>query len=175
MISLIHKSIINVVIAPHGITDLIHSTNFNTTKQLLTFNSASLIGSTLLSHNNPILLDDLFLLSSIVHFRHDMPNFVYIPNYIFSSLLLKSAIVINHNILFFYMLTLHVPNHYKTNWIHIKKNPYKNIVFIILFTLFLSYLGLNYPFIYESKFIFDLSKGIVISHVIYNELYIHNI
>ena len=60
MISLIHKSIINVVIAPHGITDLIHSTNFNTTKQLLTFNSASLIGSTLLSHNNPILLDDLF-------------------------------------------------------------------------------------------------------------------
>ena len=72
------------------------------------------------------------------------------------------------------MLISHVPNHYKTNWIYIKKNTHINVSFIILFTFFLTYIGLTYPYLYDSKMIFDISKGLVISHVIYNEIYIHN-
>jgi len=173
MIPIIHKHLITSIIAPHGITDLIHAVQNNTTNQLIYFNSASILSSSLLSVNNPEILNNLFILSSIIHFRHDMPNINIIPNYIFSSLLLKSAIVFNHNILFFYMLLSHIPNHYKTNWIYIKQNTFINVSFIFFFTIFLTYIGLTYPYLYNSKIIFDISKGIVISHVIYNEIYIH--
>ena len=174
MIPTIHKHIITTIIAPHGITDLIHSVQHNTTNQLLSFNSASILTSCLLSHHNSAYLNDLFIFSSIIHFRHDMPNLSIIPNYIFSCLLLKSAIDFNHNILFFYMLLSHIPNHYKTNLIYIKQKTFLNVSFIFIFTILLTYIGLTNPYLYDSKIIFDISKGIVISHVIYNEIYIHN-
>ena len=174
MIPIIHKYIITTIIAPHGITDLIHSVQHNTTNQVVTFNGASILTSSILSHHNPECLNALFILSSVIHFRHDMPNLKFLPDYIFSCLLLKSAIDFNHNILFVYMLISHVPNHYKTNWIYIKQNTHINISFIIFFTFFLTYIGLTYPYLYDSKMIFDISKGLVISHVIYNEIYIHN-
>ncbi len=174
MIPSIHKHIISTIIAPHGITDLIHSVQNNCTNELLSINSISIVGSSLLSETNPMLLNNLFILSSVIHFRHDMPKQIYIPDYILSFILIQLAINYNYNILFVYMILSHVPNHYKTNWIYIKENSFTNIYFISIFTFFLTYIGLTFPYLYESKMIFDISKGIVISHVIYNEIYIYN-
>ena len=160
--------------SPHGITDMIHAVQYNSTNELLLINGVSLVTSYAMSDQNPLLLDGLFMASSIVHFRHDMPTIRNIPKSIFSALLITSFIY-EPNILFLYMLTSHVPNHYKTNWKFINNEPQKNVGFILLFTLVLSYFGEAYPWIYTSNLAIDLSKGLIISHIIYDEKYIfHN-
>ena len=175
MITSIHRHLITSVIAPHGITDVIHALQHNTTTELVAYNGASLATSWLLSSHIPVVLDDAFIIASIAHFRHDMDNHIIcVPKYVMSGALLFAAIHFDPNILYGYMVFVHVPNHYKTNWKYIKANPWKNIGGIIIFSLLLFGLGEFYPFLLESNQLFAMSKGIVISHVLYNELYIHD-
>lgn len=174
IISPIHKNLLTTVIAPHGITDMIHAAQYNTTTELLAYQGVSLATSLVLSKHIPIVLDDAFIIASITHFRHDMgnPEIFRVPKYVMSAALLFASIHFDPNILYSYMVLIHVPNHYKTNWKYIKSSPQKNIGGIILFSLLLFGLGEFYPSLFESKEIFAMSKGIVISHVLYNELYI---
>lgn len=169
---LIKKAIVKNIIAPHGITDIIHSVNNNTTKKLLFINSATCSSS--IFFNNDLFYDNginiIFLLTSIIHFRHDMPYISNIPRYIISSILLLS-IYYNHDIFYLYMTCLHVPNHYKFNYKYIKKNIFINIFLIGLFTYGINILD-NY--ILYTSFIRNIIKNIVISHILYQELYVHN-
>ena len=174
MISAIHRHLLTSVIAPHGITDMIHASQYNTTTELLAYQGVTLATSLALSTHIPVVLDDAFIIASITHFRHDMGNlgFFGVPKYVMSGALLFVAINFDPNILYGYMVFVHVPNHYKTNWKYIKVSPLKNIGGIIVFSLMLFCIGELFPFLFESKEIFAMSKGIIISHVLYNELYI---
>lgn len=168
----IKKAIVKNIIAPHGITDIMHSMKQNTTKDLLIINSIScsscLLFDNSLSYENGINI--FFLLASILHFRHDMPSILNIPKYIISSILIL-AIYCNHDIFYIYMVILHVPRHYMTNYIYIKKNFLLNI-FILLFTTYI--INVLDNIIILSPLSMNIIKNIVISHVIYQEKFIHN-
>ena len=168
----IKKAIVKNIIAPHGITDIMHSFQHNTTSNLLFINGVSCYSSLLLNNNIDYnnFINIFFLFTSIIHFRHDMPVIKYIPRYIISTSLLIS-IYFNHDIFYIYMTLLHVPKHYITNFSYIKSNLKLNI-FILLFTTYsinvLDNIILLYPVL------INIFKNIVISHIIYQELFIHN-
>lgn len=178
MIPTIHKHLLTAVIAPHGITDIIHATKHNATTELVAWNGASLASSWFLSQHIPIILDEMFIIASIVHFRHDMPvlgqELARVPKYVLSGALLFASIRYDPNILFGYMVLLHVPNHYIMNWKFMKDEPYQNIGLVVAFSLLLVFSGEYFPWIFDSQLLFDMSKGIIVSHVIYNEKNIHN-
>ena len=101
-----------------------------------------------------------------------MPRVFGIPRFIWSSLLI--SLFSAYNIAFYpFMILIHVPNHYRINWQYIKKNLLRNIQFLFLFTLFSSFFG---DFIFDNLltgYVIDMAKGIVIAHIIYEELHIH--
>tara|TARA_Y100000816_G_scaffold283423_1_gene260294 strand:- start:2828 stop:3400 length:573 start_codon:yes stop_codon:yes gene_type:complete len=169
---IILQKAVSTVIAPHGITDLIHANQHNITSELLQINGFTLVYSHVLHFTDQNVLATLFLLSSIIHFRHDMPRVFGIPRFIWSSLLI--SLFSAYNIAFFpFMVLLHVPNHYRINWRFIKKNLTRNIQFLFLFTIFSSFLG---DYIFDNLltgYVVDMAKGIVIAHIIYEELHIH--
>ena len=169
----IYKNILTTVIAPHGITDMIHAVQYNITSELLALNGAVLGASVIMADNAPMLLDGAFMAASVVHFRHDMPTIKYVPKSALSTLLIGSSVLYDPNIFFLYMVATHVPNHYRTNWRYIRENTGKNVALIILFTLILYSCCELFPALYESKLAFDCSKGLVISHIIYDEKHIY--
>ena len=169
----IYKNILTTVIAPHGITDMIHAVQYNITTELLALNGAVLGASVIMANNAPMLLDGAFMAASVVHFRHDMPTIKYVPKSTLSTLLIGSSVLYEPNIIFIYMVATHVPNHYRTNWRYIRENTEKNVGLIILFTLALYLCGELFPTLYECQLAFDCSKGLVISHIIYDEKHIY--
>ena len=169
---IILQKALSTVIAPHGITDLIHANQHNITTELLHINGFTMVYSHVLHFTDQNILGTLFLLSSIIHFRHDMPRVLGIPRFIWSSLLI--SLFSAYNMAFYpFMILIHVPNHYRINWQYIKKNMSRNLQFLFLFTLFSSFLG---DFVFDkllTGYVIDMAKGIVIAHIIYEELHIH--
>ena len=174
----IKRKILTTVIAPHGITDLIHASQYNTTQQLLSINTFCLLSSIGLSQNEATTLglDFCFVIASAIHFRHDLKVLIKDKcqekhKCVFSIVVLLSFLV-NQDLFFWYMSILHVPNHYFTNKQIISKQLIFNLTFILSFTLFLSFMGdqdiLFCPFFYP------IYKGVIMSHVAYQELYVHN-
>lgn len=169
--SYILQKALSSVIAPHGITDLIHARQHNLTSELLQINGVSLVYSHVFHFADQNVLSTLFLLLSIVHFRHDMPNIFGIPRFILSSFLL--SLFSMYPISFFpYMVILHVPNHYRMNWWYIKKKKSTNIPFLIFITALFSYAGDIVLNNYLTSYVVDMAKGFVVAHIIYNELHV---
>lgn len=170
----IYQNIISGIIAPHGITDLFHAKQNNCVNQLLSINIACASSSLLLNtiHDPYCLLDASFFISSVIHFRHDMPQVFPKSDYSTSLLLLLSSIFYNHDIFFIYMLFVHVPHHYYMNRNVIKEQLNLNISILILMTT-ISLYGTHIVNVFDSLLLFDLSKGVIISHILYEELYIH--
>jgi hypothetical protein len=169
----IYKNIITTVIAPHGITDMIHAVQYNITSEIMALYGSVLGASVIMANNAPIILDVSFIVASVVHFRHDMPVIKYVPKCALSTLLIGGSVLYDPNILFLYMVAIHVPNHYRINWRYIRENTKKNIGVIFLCTVTLYLCGEIFPIIYESQLAFDCSKGLVISHIIYDEKHIY--
>lgn len=178
----IKRKILTTVIAPHGITDLIHASRYNNTQQLLSINSFCLLSSFGLSQNEATTLglNFIFVIASAIHFRHDMKVVIKdncqepreeFRKCIFSIIVLLSFIA-NNDLFFWYMSFLHVPNHYYMNKKIISKQIVKNVSFILSFTMFLSFLG-NQDVIFQ-PFFYPVYKAVVMSHVVYQELYVHN-
>ena len=170
----VYQNIISGIIAPHGITDLFHAKQNHHMKQLLSINVACASSSMFLStiHDPYFILDSSFFISSLIHFRHDMPKVFPGSNYVTSFLLLMTSICCNHDLFFVYMLLCHVPHHYYMNKDVIKENIKFNIPLLAL-TTFISLYCSHVFNIFDSTFMYDVSKGIVISHILYEELYIH--
>lgn len=177
--------IVTNVIAPHGISDLSHSILTERLPQLMTINAMTIVGSKLITpFNKNILLDIIFVVSSIVHFRKDFPkikiNYNTIPNWVLCSVFLLGCVFAEYkinsdlgvNMFLSYMTFLHVPNHYRFNWKYIKKNIILNLFlltsFPVLFNLILKYFKIN---VSGNSFI-NLMKAFIISHIIYDELYV---
>lgn len=170
---IVYQNIISGIIAPHGMTDLFHSQQYNKTKELLLMNAGITITSFILNNNDlsPIL-DSSFFLSSIVHFRHDMPNIKMIPRYFLSTSLILLSLQ-QPDLFFLYMIALHVPNHYKNNWKYIEYDKDKNIGILFLFTVIFLYITNQYNDLIDVNFISTLSKSGIISHIVYEETSIH--
>ena len=174
----IKRKILTSVIAPHGITDILHATQNNSTKQLLSINSLCVVGSFGLSQTDVTMLglNSFFLITSLVHFRHDFPvisknTSKELQQYVCSVALILSFVE-NHELFFWYMTLVHVPNHYYLNREVVKERCVINLSFILGFSLLLSFIGEQY--IIFDPLLFPLYKGLVIGHVIYQELCVHS-
>ena len=92
---ILRNTLIKNVIAVHGITDLTHSILYNNLPKLLVLqNSVYFFSKKMMNrHANDIL----FLISSIIHFRHDFPSLkiknITIPSSFVSAFFLFSCIL----------------------------------------------------------------------------------
>lgn len=172
--------IVNTIISPHGITDLSHSLETENTNNLLkiygiNFTLSNFILNDICYDN---FINSLLIASSIIHFRHDIPNIKYknynIPKYIISFLLISFFVILKSDMIFYYMLFIHVPNHFKLNNFHIKNNKLLNFILYSIFGFILLIIDEKYNYIYDNINLINNLKFIIISHVIYQEKYILN-
>ena len=70
------------------------------------------------------------------------------------------------------MLFIHVPNHYKLNWTFFKKDKTFTASIITLTTIIFLLIGEKYDNLIYTSYMIDLFKGIIISHIVYEEMYI---
>ena len=168
---LLMKHLTTSFIAPHGITDLIHAKNQEKMQELLTTYSTTIASSYLLSeiHMDSITNFTFFILS-IVHFRNDMPEIKGIPRYVWSFLFLQFSIMNSPILFFLYMMFIHVPNHYKMNWCELKKDPKLSLMIILSSTFFIELFGRDLHTLMLNDSLMSVMKGIIMSHVIYEEL-----
>lgn len=165
------KCAVNGIIAPHGITDLIHAQQNNLLPQIFTINGISILTSILLDKSySENILNGVFIVSSIIHFRRDFPENELIPPFLLSSILLLISILYNHDILLFFMLFIHVPNHYNLNWKYLKNEKIQTIIILTVS----SSLFLTMENTYSFTTLTPIIKGVIISHIIYEEKYIFN-
>jgi len=163
------------IIAPHGMTDLIYAEENNSLQPLLRINAFCIAGAFLIHMMN---FDDinnmLFMTSSALHFRHDFPIKNSSIQLLISSLLVANAQNIGIEIFMLYMCLIHVPNHYTIYKNLIAKYPVKSLYYIsivgILSTLFVYS---DPSFMYNDN-VHTISKGLIISHILYEELYTKN-
>ncbi len=167
------KHLINGIIAPHGISDIIHAHQNDLTKQLLQINFFGLGTSLILNKYNHFILNSIFLLSSIIHFRHDMPKISKIPRYTLSIFMVFSLFFINPLIFLVYMLLVHVPHHYMMSWQFLKKEKLKSFLTILFSSGLLLKSGLYFEVYLKNSMLFNGVKGLIISHIIYEELFVH--
>tara|TARA_B100000123_G_scaffold245029_1_gene200682 strand:- start:217 stop:753 length:537 start_codon:yes stop_codon:yes gene_type:complete len=169
--SILLKTISSGVIAPHGITDLVHAIQNNKINEINKIYVATTGSVVLLDiFDQHFLIEFLFFVFSIIHFQHDVPLNNKTMRYFITSSMLLTCILYDPNLLYFYLTFIHVPQHYKTNWNMLHKTKELSI-FIISTTTFASLLFIN-ELSFENTFSIDLIKGIIISHIIYQEKYI---
>ena len=117
----------------------------NYTFNLLKINTL-MVGSTnfiINPYNLDNILNIIFLTSSIIHFSHDMPhlkfNQNYISKYLLATLLFFSSCFIGLDLIIYYMVIIHVPNHYISNKDVVFNDLKTNIFFDqIFFSFFFS-------------------------------------
>jgi hypothetical protein len=188
------KPIITGIISPHGITDFIHAKKFGLLKELYHVNLSIISAGSFL---NLLHLDNVvnivFITSSIIHFRNDMPIIQH--NYInsklntnqlqllLSSLMVGSLYVVPHDFFILYMIFIHTPNHYKMALPYIQERLLETVLLVVGLGMFLTYISCsNYPIIDLSNdnlidcnsMLYNFIKTVIISHIVYEELYIFN-
>jgi hypothetical protein len=170
---LLFKQLTTTIIGPHGITDMIHANQTNHLAQLYQINALTATSSIVLSqiHMTPIL-DTVFFIASIIHFRRDMPEISNIPRYVWSTALLMTTIQIPE-LFFAYMVLVHVPHHYEMNWKYMKENPRMSFALILVTTLLMGHTGTMLGDNIYADSIVNVSKGIIVSHIVYEELFVH--
>lgn len=169
-LSLVQQLSISFVIAPHGITDVIHAKKYKKMNELLFTYCSTFIASTALFDEYFPSLFIVFFISSVMHFNHDLNLFIYEKrtNYLQSAILL--LYFINYPLPFLnYMNFIHVPLHYKKSWPFIKSNI-SEVSALILIVGTVSLVTLHFP----SSFATSTSIGIILGHIIYEELFVHN-
>jgi len=160
--------ILSSIVVPHGITDIVLSYETNS-YHIMTY--LYIFIPLVCIFMNDFIYKLTFIISSIIHFRHDLSPIV--PYYIMVNYFVGD-IDYNDSLYYItiYLSLIHVPYHYylifiKTNYI------YEHLIIIILFT------GISYkisPFLIDWINIHNgrdkLSKyigAIIISHIFFNE------
>ena len=172
--------LINTVIAPHGITDIGHSIITDNSNNLLKIYGINFAITNLLINNleNNNLMTILLLSSTIIHFRYDFPKISFnnyqIPRYLLVSVSLLLFHAINSDLLIYYMVLFHVPNHFKLNDFHIRKLKLFNILIYFFTGALCLYIDNNYHEVFNNINIINNIESIIISHVLYQEKYIMN-
>ena len=156
---------INHIIAPHGITDIVHAhVNKQYPVLLGAYAGSTTTGWLLHTTHNDLYLCGVFGVLSIVHFRNDF----VLPKWILSTIVLALMVVPSPvDALLFYMVALHVPNHYRMAWPYVAKE--KLLTTVLLYGTgvwcdhFLVQTMVAQPY---------LILSLVIGHVVYQE-FIH--
>ena len=180
--------IVKNIIAPHGITDISHALMTNRNKELFLLNLFNVgLAETIVT---PFSLsnhyDVIFFIATIIHFKNDfsnikIKNFVF-PKYISSALFIAICLLINkvipynlgYDILLGYMTIIHVPNHYRENWFHIKKDLVLNFLIMMFTIAFFNGISDSFPELMDNIYMINAGKAIIISHIFYQEKYIKN-
>lgn len=171
---LLIKQAIVGIIAPHGMTDTIHALQTNNLKALYGINAISM-GSFFAMHkmNAHLLLNGLFIAFSTLHFQHDIPAKNWFLR-LFTILSIFRLGFYDTNILILYMVLAHVPQHYMNNFKYLAKTPAMSFIIMGLTTLFMVNLEkfqINNGIVRPVHF--DVIKGIIVAHIVYQELFIH--
>ena len=183
----IAKKVILGIISPHGSTDLIHATQNGLVPKLLQIQAANMAGFQLMTQlKQEKIIDLIFLLTSILHFRHDFISLKQLSTNFWIMALFTLPEIVFHWVLFgipslnvsdlflLYMTFLHVPNHYYMSWNFIKKQKKETAFLVGLFSMLFLYFGETLHFSNMNIQVLALVKSFVVSHVVYNEKYIHN-
>lgn len=169
---LLQKSL-STIIAPHGMTDMMHANEYGLMRRLYEINVGAVISTHFLhiAHYEPVI-NTVFIVCSIAHFRHDMPVLEKVPRYVLSTGLIP--VFAKYDLTFYiYMLLVHVPNHYNMNWKYIEPKLVVNIGILILFTLLFSFGGDIFFQYLANEYFIDIMKSVVIAHIVYEETFIH--
>ncbi len=167
----ITRGIVTGIIAPHGVTDLVHAKKYQLLPELYSINICSVLGTIGLDYSHSdALLNVIFFATAIYHFRNDMPKLDCANQSITSAIMLLSFFTINPNLFLFYMIFIHVPNHYLMNWELLKENKKNSIMLLSITTLISMIIG-DTPLV-ESHIVEVIAKGLIISHIIYEEAFI---
>jgi len=158
----------NVIIGPHGITDLIYAIEYKKIFQLI-----SVYASTLTFFNwlhimrYDQIINTLFITLSAIHFKNDVPiNNKYVQLFI-SALFVSNLKTIGLPIFLLYMCLIHVPNHYLTYLDLLKQN--KKISFLTIIASILTLCSNNN--LLNNVQSPTIIKAIIVSHILYEELY----
>lgn len=166
------------VIAPHGITDIIHAQRSNHLSELLQIYIGTL-GISEITHliHQPNILHILFGIASATHFQHDIKD-VDIGNFkikksILSYLFILCTPIIGMDIFTFYMVVFHVPRHYLKSYFFLKDHllHFHTLLILVMASSSFIYNELEYG---HNEHITTLIEGLIIAHVIYNEKYVDN-
>ena len=170
---IILKHLTTTLIGPHGITDIIHANNTNIMPEM-SKTYGSIIGSTLLlsQFNMTPFIDISFFIASIIHFRRDMPEIKSIPRYIWSSSLLLFTMNYCPDLFIIYMIAIHVPHHYIMNWDYMKQTPRFSVLLLVITSTLMGIIGNSFEPNEHMELIMTITKGIVLSHIAYEEIYI---
>lgn len=163
----------NVIIGPHGITDLIHAIEYKKIFKLLSVYGSSVTFFRFMQINSyENTMNSIFLMISALHFRHDVPlqnNFMQL---FFTILFTMNLDKIGFPLFLVYMSFLHVPNHYLTYSDLIKKRKRLSYLSILFISIILSCTTYNTMNLYNNKKY--LLEGFITGHIIYEELYSKN-
>lgn len=180
--------ILKNIIAPHGVTDMSHAIMTNNNKKLFLINlfNVGVVETVVHPLNLFIEYDIIFFIATIIHFQNDFSNIkfndIVFPKYISSTIFVISCLVLNniipfnlgYDILLSYMTLIHVPNHYRENWFHIKKDIALNFLLLLFTCAFFNSVYDLYPDLLNNNHIINVGKSIIISHIFYQEKYIKN-
>jgi len=172
------KQITMGVIAPHGITDIMHAGQKKKIPQLLQIQVATTAGIEIFQwlHQDKLIYL-LFFLSSVAHFRHDMPTISNIPRYVCSAFFLAATIYYSYPDLFLlYMAFIHVPNHYRMSVPFLKKEKVQTTMILVGTTLaFWSAIPIIDSLdMWKNIQIQNIAISIIISHIFYQEKFVHS-
>jgi hypothetical protein len=150
------------VIAPHGITDIVHArVHQNYCSLVVVYGGSTAAGWLLHATHHDVWLYCIFAVSSVVHFRND---FVF-PKWMLSTVVLTLMLQPSQiDAIFFYMMVLHVPNHYRAAWRYVKKQKCLTLG-LLLATGFWCDAYLVGTLLENPTFILS----IVVGHVVYQE------
>ena len=157
----------NVIIGPHGITDLIYAIEYKKIVQLLGVYTSTITFFNWLHVNQyEKIINTLFITLSTIHFKNDIPiNNKYIQLF-FSILFVGNLKSIGLPIFLLYMCLLHVPNHYLTYFDLLKKNK---ILFFSTITTSIITLCSNNLLTRQPNS--NMIKAVIVSHILNEELY----
>ena len=164
------KNAVTGVIAPHGITDLFHAEQNNLIPQLYSINLLTVISTLAIDKFNHPLLEIMFYAVSAYHFRNDMPNLKNINPFFISIAMLSSFFVFDPKLFLYYMIFIHVPNHYLMNWDVLKNDKKRSILIISLTSVISMFIGTTD--LIENHLVQTISQGLIFSHIIYEESFI---
>lgn len=158
----------NVIIGPHGITDLIYAIEYKKIVQLIGVYSSTITFFNWLHINQyERIINILFVSLSAFHFKKDVPiNNKYIQLF-FSILFVANLKTIGLPIFLLYMCLLHVPNHYLTYFDLLKKQ--KILSFLTIITSIITLCNNNN--LLSEQQTPNIIKSIIMAHIFYEELY----
>ena len=163
------------VIAPHGMTDLVHAENDDKVSQLFRINGLIVVSSILLQtvHMDNVI-NAVFAISSAIHFRHDFPIKSEFLKLCASTALVVNAESIGVELFICYMCFIHVPNHYNIYKPVLMNNLKRSFHYILVCAIIGTYALYSNLDIMHNGNVFTISKALIVSHIVYEEIYTKN-